>query len=101
MRHCQWKEWIALLNKRLSLEVDEKYTLEKIYALDKTALNKMCWLFDVSGWVGDVPRLLREAIFHIPRFAGVYQALSEEEQSIVDFLCDLAGIPVKNELAVA
>lgn len=94
MKHCQWKEWIALLNKRLSLEMDEKYTLEKIYALDKTALNKMCWLFDVSGWVGDVPRLLREAIFHIPRFAGVYQALNEEEQMIVEFLCDSAGIPV-------
>ncbi len=94
MKHWQGKEWGILPNKKLSLRLDHAYTLEEIYALNKTALNKICWLFDVSGWVGNVPKLLREAIFHIPRFAGVYHELREEEQSIMAFLCEFAGKPV-------
>jgi hypothetical protein len=83
-----------LSNKKLPLSTDETYKLEDIYTLNRTALNKMCWLFDVSGWVGNVPNLLREAIFHIPRFAGVYQALREEQQRILSFLCESIGRPV-------
>jgi hypothetical protein len=94
MKHCQWKEWSVLSNKKLSLLLDKAYTLEEIYTLNKTVLNKMCWLFDVSGWVGNVPNLLREAIFHIPRFAGVYQPLREEQKSIMIFLCGSDGRPV-------
>lgn len=83
-----------LSNIKLSLLLDKAYTLEEIYTLNKTVLNKMCWLFDVSGWVGNVPNLLREAIFHIPRFTGVYHLLREEQKSIMNFLCESAGKPV-------
>jgi hypothetical protein len=94
MKHCQGKEWSALSNKILPLQLDKVYTLEEIYSLNKTILNKMCWLFDVSGWVGNVPNLLREAIYHIPRFAGIFHGLREEQQSILAFLCETAGKPV-------
>jgi hypothetical protein len=83
-----------LSNKKLSLLLDKAYTLEEVYTLNKTVLNRMCWLFDVSGWVGNVPNLLREAIFHIPRFAGVYHLLREEQKSIMNFLCESGGKPI-------
>lgn len=88
----------ALSNHKLSLRLDKTYTLEEIYALNKTALTKMCWLFDVSGWVGDVPKLLHEAISHIPRFSSAYHALEEKQQSILAFLSASGGKPVPVEL---
>lgn len=94
MKRCQRKEWSALPNKILPLQLDKVYTLEEIYALNKMILNKMCWLFDVSGWVGNVPNLLREAIYHIPHFADIYHGLREEQQNILVFLCEAAGKPI-------
>jgi len=83
-----------VLNKKLPLELNKTYTLENIHMLSKTALNRMCWRFDVSGWVGNVPDLLREAISNIPHFIGLYQSLGRERQLILAFLCEYAGRPV-------
>ncbi len=71
--------------------MDITYTLEDLHLLRATALNRMCWRFDVSGWVGNVPNLLREAISNIPRFIGLYNSLSGEKQLILTFLCEDAG----------
>lgn len=84
-----------MLNKRLSLDVSKIYTLEEIHSLRGTALNRMCWRFDVSGWVGNVPNLLREAISNIPCFMGLYNSLSVEKQLIITFLCEDAGRPME------
>jgi len=83
-----------VLNKKLPLIPNKTYALEDIYTLSKTILNKMCWRFDVSGWVGNVPNLLRDAISNIPRFASLYSLLSEEQQEVLSFLCESAGRPV-------
>ena len=83
-----------MLNRKLELDVNQTYTLEDIHLLSKTALNRMCWRFDVSGWVGNVPSLLREAISNIPHFIGLYHSLGEERQMVLTFLCEYAGRPV-------
>jgi hypothetical protein len=71
--------------------------LEEIHLLSRTALNRMCWRFDVSGWVGNVPNLLREAITNIPHFIGLFHSLGTERQMILAFLCEHAGRPVAME----
>jgi len=86
-----------VLNKKLPLDINKTYTLEDIHFLSKTALNRMCWRFDVSGWVGNVPNLLSEAISNIPHFIGLYQSLGGERQMILAFLCQYAGCPVDIE----
>lgn len=86
-----------MLTKRLPLIVDKVYTLEEIHLLRTTALNRMCWRFDVSGWVGNVPNLLREAISNIPRFMGLYNSLSVEKQLVITFLSQSAGRPLELE----
>lgn len=86
-----------MLNKKLPLNPSKTYTLEDIHILSKTALNRMCWRFDVSGWVGNVPNLLREAISNIPHFIGLYHSLGAERQMILVFLCEYAGRPVAIE----
>jgi len=83
-----------VLSKKLPLNLNKTYTLEDIHILSKTALNRMCWRFDVSGWVGNVPNLLREAISNIPHFIGLYHSLGTERQMILTFLCESAGRPV-------
>ena len=86
-----------MLNSKLPFNLDKTYTLEDIHLLSKTALNRMCWRFDVSGWVGNVPTLLREAICNIPHFIGLYHSLDTERQLILTFLCEYAGSPVAIE----
>ncbi|WP_378953894.1 hypothetical protein [Pelosinus sp. sgz500959] len=86
-----------MVNKKLPLDMDKTYTLEDLHLMRATALNRMCWRFDVSGWVGNVPNLLHEAICNIPRFMGLYNALSLEKQLIITFLCEYAGCPIKIE----
>ena len=86
-----------MLNRKVPLLLNKIYTLEEIYQLSKTALNRMCWRFDVSGWVGNVPKLLREAISNIPRFADLYQSLGAEEQRILAFVCEGVGSVVPME----
>ena len=86
-----------MLNRKLPLIISKTYTLEDIHLLSKTALNRMCWRFDVSGWVGNVPDLLREAISNIPHFIGLYASLSESQQQILAYLCEYAGRPVAIE----
>ena len=83
-----------MLNSKLPFSLNKTYTLEDIHNLSKTALNRMCWRFDVSGWVGNVPDLLREAISNIPHFIGLYHSLDESRQIILTFLCEYAGSPV-------
>lgn len=83
-----------MLSRKLPLILNKTYTLEELHVLSKTVLNKMCWRFDVSGWVGNVPNLLRDAIANIPRFLGLYHALSSEQQEVLCFLCEYAGRPV-------
>ena len=83
-----------MLSRKLPLILNKTYTLEELHALSKTVLNKMCWRFDVSGWVGNVPNLLRDAIANIPRFLGLYHALSQEQQEVMCFLCECPGRPV-------
>ena len=86
-----------MLNSKLPFILNKTYTMEDIHLLSKTALNRMCWRFDVSGWVGNVPDLLREAISNIPHFIGLYQSLGSERQMILTFLCEYAGSPVAIE----
>jgi len=86
-----------VLNRKVPLLFNKIYTLEDIYQLSKTALNRMCWRFDVSGWVGNVPNLLRDAIANIPRFADLYQSLDVEEQQILNYACECAGSVVPME----
>ncbi|MBP2628015.1 MAG: hypothetical protein H6Q68_2726 [Firmicutes bacterium] len=86
-----------MLNRKLPLNLNKTYTLEDIHILSKNALNRMCWRFDVSGWVGNVPNLLREAISNIPHFIGLYHSLDGERQMILAFLCEHAGRPVPME----
>ena len=86
-----------MLNRKLPLKLDQKYTLEDIHELSKVALNRMCWRFDVSGWVGNVPNLLRKAIYNIPHFVGLYQSMHAEGQQILAFICEYAGSPVTVE----
>lgn len=86
-----------MLNKKLPLTMHKTYTLEEIHSLRATALNRMCWRFDVSGWVGNVPNLLRDAISNIPRFMGLYDSLTLEKQLIITFLCEYAGRPIEME----
>jgi len=86
-----------VLNRKLPLSLNKTYTLEDIHILSKTALNRMCWRFDVSGWVGNVPNLLREAISNIPHFIGLYHSLGKSEQMMLVFLCEYAGRPVAIE----
>lgn len=78
--------------------MNQKYSLEDIHELSKMALNRMCWRFDVSGWVGNVPNLLREAISNIPHFVELYQSMSPDEQKILTFVCEDAGTPVVMEV---
>ncbi|MBC8015990.1 MAG: helicase-associated domain-containing protein [Sporomusaceae bacterium] len=84
----------VVLSRKLPLVLNKTYTLEELHVLSKTVLNKMCWRFDVSGWVGNVPNLLRDAIANIPRFLGLYHVLSPEQQAVLCFLCEYAGRPV-------
>jgi len=91
MKHRPGKGWNIVLNKKLPLRLDTVYTLEAIHLLSTMALNRMCWRFDVSGWVGNVPSLLREAICNIPRFMGLYHLLTIEQQAILSALCESAG----------
>lgn len=86
-----------MLNRKLPLNLNQTYTLEDIHSLSKMALNRMCWRFDVSGWVGNVPNLLREAIANIPHFVGLYQAMSAEQQQVLAFVCEYAGSAVTLE----
>lgn len=83
-----------MLNRKLPLQLNQTYTLEDIHALSKMALNRMCWRFDVSGWVGNVPNLLREAIANIPHFVELYRGMNENQQRILRFVCEEAGVPV-------
>lgn len=86
-----------MLNRKLPLKLNETYTLEDIHVLNKMALNRMCWRFDVSGWVGNVPNLLREAISNIPHFLGLYKSMGLKQQEILAFVCENAGTPVRIE----
>ena len=86
-----------MLNRKLPLNLNQEYSLEDIHGLSKMALNRMCWRFDVSGWVGNVPNLLREAISNIPHFVELYKEMSPEQQKILTFVCEYAGTPVEME----
>ena len=86
-----------MLNRKLPLDLDQRYSLEDIHGLSKMALNRMCWRFDVSGWVGNVPNLLREAISNIPHFVELYKEMNLQQQKILTFVCEWAGSPVVME----
>lgn len=86
-----------MLNRKLQINLGQEYSLEDIHGLSKMALNRMCWRFDVSGWVGNVPNLLREAISNIPHFVELYKGMSPEQQKVLTFVCEDAGYPVTME----
>lgn len=83
-----------MLNRKLPLHLDLEYSLEDIHELSKMALNRMCWRFDVSGWVGNVPKLLRDAISNIPHFVELYKGMNSAQQKVLTFVCEDAGYPV-------